>query len=337
MHVMNLLRKVRLAAALPAIACLAGAGLAIAPAAQAVSASPARFGAAGLRVTGKIDLGRLGSSLGYAPSEAPNGDVYYALGSVVYRVSGDHAPVAALKASQPVLAVAATSADLLVDTGLTVSAYALGDHRLLGTWTLPPSPEAVTSAGLYLVGSTVWAYTDWATDQSGLEFANVSRFGLSSPAVHLVSTIAYPGYMAADPAGLYYQGSSGNSSYVFRALPSGALHKRTALDIDVPLALAAGNVYLLGAHGGHNHIDAFDGSTLGSLFSYQVADTDTDIAGTGAGLLLLGAGTVSLLNPANGHADATLSVPGAVILVPGPSAVVVTVSHSRTYLLRLAR
>ena len=73
------------------------------------------------------------------------------------------------------------------------------------------------------------------------------------------------------------------------------------------------------------------------MFSTRVSDDDTDIAGTGIGLLLLGAGKVSLLNPANGHAVAALRVPGAVILVPGPCAAVVTVSGPTTYLLRLGQ
>jgi hypothetical protein len=336
MSVMNVLRK-----AWPAVALTAAAGLAITPPAQAASTAPARCAAAGLHVTGKVDLGRLGPSFSYVLTEAPNGDVYYALGSVVYVVRRDHAPVAVLRESAPVLAVAATSADLLVDVGRTVSAYALRDGRLLRTWTLPRSLSPVTSAGLFPVGGTVWAYTDWATDSSGFQYANVYRFGLSSPVVHVVSeNDAYPADMAADSAGLYYEGIAGTGSYVFHAQASGALTRRADLDIDAPLALADGNVYLLAIHenqGGHSYLDAFRGSTLGSLFSYRVADNDTDVAGTGLGLLLLGAGKVSLLNPGNGHAAATLSVPGAVILVPGPSAAVVTVSHSITYLLRLAR
>jgi hypothetical protein len=336
MSVMNVLRKARLAVVLPAMAGLAAAGLAIAPAAQAVS--PAH--AAALHVTGKVDLGRLGPDFSYVLTEAPDGDVYYALGPVVYVVRGDHAPVAVLRASAPVLAVAATSADLLVDAGRDVSAYALCGGRLLRTWTLPPSPAAVTSAGLFPVGSTVWAYTDWATDESGFQYASVYRIGLSSPAVHVVSANnVYPADMAADSAGLYYEGIAGAGSYLFHAQASGALTRHADVDIDAPLALAAGNVYLLAIHenqGGHGYVDAFRGSALGTLFSYRVADSDTDIAGTGAGLLLLGAGKVSLLDAANGHAVAALSVPGAVILVPGPSAAVVTVSHSTTYLLRLA-
>jgi hypothetical protein len=239
-----------------------------------------------------------------------------------------------------VLAVAANSSDLFVDVGHTVSAYALSNDRRLRTWTLP-SIGTVTSAGLYPVGTTVWAYTDWATDESGFEYANVDRFSLSSPTVHRVTANnAYPADMAADSAGLYYEGIAGTGSYLFQALLSGSPRRHADVNIDAPLALAAGNVYLLAIHenqGGNTYLDAFRGSTLGPVFSERVSNRDTDIAGTGIGLLLLGTGKVSLLDPGNGHAGSVLSVPGAVILVPGPSAAVVTVSHSTSYLLRLAR
>jgi hypothetical protein len=339
MSIMNVWRKGLTAAALPAVAALGAAGLAIAAPAQAASTAPAQ---AGLHVAGTVDLGRLGNSFSYVFSEDPHGNVYYARGPVVYEVKGDHSPVTALRASGPVLAVAATSSDLFVDVGHTVSAYARSDGRRLRTWTLPGS-ETFTSAGLYPVGTTVWAYTDWATDESGFEYANVDRFSLSSPAVHSVSANnAYPADMAADSAGLYYEGiaGAGISDYVFRAPPSGSPRRHADTDIDAPLALAAGNVYLLAIHenqNGHTYLDAFRGSTLGSVFSLRVSDSDTDVAGTGLGLLLLGGNKVSLLNPGNGHAVVTLSVPGEATLVPGPSAAVVTVSHSVTYLLRLAR
>jgi hypothetical protein len=182
MFAMNVLRKTRLAVALPAAALaaagLAVAGLASAPAAHAASpvpASPVPAGSApaGLHVTGTVDLGRLGPSFSYVLTEAPNGDVYYALGKVVYRVKGDHAPVAVLHTSAPVLAVAATSGDLLADVGSKVSAYSLRDGRLLRSWNLPGSIAPATSAGLFPVGNTVWADTDWATDESGFVYANV--------------------------------------------------------------------------------------------------------------------------------------------------------------------
>jgi hypothetical protein len=339
MSVMNVLRKSVPAATLPVVIGLAAAGLAIAPAAQATSTAPARAASAGLHVTGKVSLGRLGSSFSYMLSEAPNGNVYYARGSVVYLVKGDHAPVTALRASGPVLAVTASSTDLIVDVGRNVSAYALSNGHRLHTWTLPSS-EPVTSAGLYAVGTTVWAFTDWATDESGFQYASVDRFSLSSPAVHSVSANnVFPADMAAGPGGLYYEGVAGANDYIFRALPSGALRRHATADIDAPLALAAGNPYLLAIHenqNGNSYLDAFRGSTLATLFSGRVADNDTDIAGTGIGLLLLGGGKVSPIDPNNGHAGTPLSVPGAVSLVPGPSAAVVTVSDSTTYLLRLA-
>ncbi len=339
MSITNFLRKGLPAAAVPVVAALAVAGLAGAPASQAASRASAGAASAGLHVTGKVDLGRLGAGFSYVLSEAPDGNVYYWRNSVVYVVKGDHAPVTALRASGPVLAVAANSSDLLVDVGSKVSAYALSNGRRLRTWTLPSS-EKVTSAGLYVVGSLVWAFTDWATDESGFQYANVDRFSLSSPAVDRVSAnSAFPGDMAADSAGLYYEGIAGTGDYVFRALPSGSLRRRADVDIDAPLALAGGNVYLLAIHenqGGNTYLDAFRGSTLGTLFSKRVSNSDTDIAGTGIGLLLLGAGKVSLVGTGNGHAGPALSVPGAVTLVPGPSATVVTLSHSVTYLLRLA-
>jgi hypothetical protein len=339
MSIMNVWRKGLPSAVLPVVVGLAAAGLAIAVPAHAASTAPARAASSGLRVAGQVDLGRLGNSFGYVLSEAPDGNVYYSQGSVVYVVKGDHAPIMALRASGPVLAVAANSSDLLVDVGRQVAAYALSDGRLLRTWTLPSS-EPVTSAGLYAVGTTVWAFTDWATDESGFEYANVDRFTLSSPAIQRVSANnAYPADMAADSASLYYEGIVGTGNYVFQAPISGSPRRHADVDLDAPLALAAGNVYLLAVHenqGGHAYLDAFRGSTLGVLFSTRVPDSDTDVAGTGLGLLLLGAGKVSLLDPGNGHASAALSVPGAVVLVPGPSAAVVTLSHSVTYLVRLA-
>jgi hypothetical protein len=339
MSIMSVWRKRLATAVLPVVAGLAAAGLAVAAPAQAASAAPGPAASAGLHVAGKVDLGRLGSSFSYVLSEAPDGNVYYSRGSVVYVVKGDHAPATALRASGTVFAVAASSSDLLVEVGSKVSAYALANGRLLRTWTLPSSVR-VTSAGLYVVGSTVWAFTDWATDESGFEYANVDRFSLSSSTVHRVSANdAYPADMAADSAGLYYEGIHDAGDYVYQASPSGSLRRHGDVNIDAPLALAGGNVYLLAIHdnqGGNAYLDAFRGSTLGSLFSERVSNSDTDVAGTGIGLLLLGGQKVRLLNTGNGHASATVSVPGAVILVPGPSAAVVTVSHGTTYLLRLA-
>ena len=141
-------------------------------------------------------------------TEAPNGDVYYALGKVVYRVRGDHAPVAVLHASAPALAVAATPGDLLADVGSKVSAYSLRDGRLLRSWNLPGSVAPATSAGLFPVSNTVWAYTDWATDESGFEYAIrlPVRPVVADGARRQRKNDAYPADMAADPVWLVLRG-----------------------------------------------------------------------------------------------------------------------------------
>jgi hypothetical protein len=107
----------------------------------------------------------------------------------------------------------------------------------------------------------------------------------------------------------------GTGDYLFRALLSGSPRRHADVNIDAPLALAAGSVYLLAIHdnqGGNTYLDAFRGSTLGPVFSKRVSNSGTDIAGTGIGLLLLGAGKVSLLDTGNGHprnADAQTRAP----------------------------
>jgi hypothetical protein len=75
MSIMNVWRKGLTAAALPAVAALGAAGLAIAAPAQAASTAPAQ---AGLHVAGTVDLGRLGNSFSYVFSEDPHGNIYYA-------------------------------------------------------------------------------------------------------------------------------------------------------------------------------------------------------------------------------------------------------------------
>jgi hypothetical protein len=350
MSIVNVLRRCRPAAAVPVTASLAAtglvaaslaaAGLAVAPAAQAAGTAHAQAAAGGLHVTGKVDLGPGNNTFSIVASEAPNGTVYYAQGSIVYRVKGGDAPVNWLQASGTVLAVAANRSDLIVEVGSKVSAYALSSGHRLRTWKLP-SIAKITSASLYAVGRTVWANTDWATDESGFEFANVDRMNLSSAAVHRVAkNNAFPADMAANTNGAYYEGMKGSKDYVFRALHSGALRRHKDVNIDAPLALSSGNVYLLAIHerqGGHTYLDAFHGRSLSARFSRRVASNDSDIAGTGIGLLLLGGGKVRLLNASTGSATSTLAVPGAATLVPGRSAVVLAVQSSTIYLIRLGK
>jgi hypothetical protein len=338
----NVLRAARKPAAIAAIVGLAASGFS--------GVLPTAAQAAGtLHATGTVLLGRFGSSFNYDFAESPSGAVFYSSGAKVYVVKGTSAPAQVVQAAGNVLAVAANSSELFVDVGATVTAYRLPGGIAVGRWRLN-SQFPTTSAGLYAVGSTVWGWTDFATDESGFEYADVSRFTTSSSAVHLVSAnIAYPADVAANANGLYYQAirNDGTNGYVVHVTPSGSSRRVTDVNLDGPLALAGGRVELLVPHdpSGNTYLDSYNAASLAHVFSRRVSGDDLDIAGTGAGLLVLtapcqgsvcSAATVSQLSTATGAAISTLTVPDAVTLVTGSSAAVITARSGKFYLERLA-
>lgn len=317
---------------MPAVAGLTVAGL-------LAAGAPAQAAPAALHVTGTVSLGAVNNNFTYQFSEAPNGTVYYAKGSVVYAVRGTKHPAAVLHAGKTVLAVAATNKDFFVQIGRLVIEFQVSNTHRVRSWTLPKSPAALTSAGLYVVGGTLWSWTDWATDQSGFEFASVSRIKTSSAAVHVVSkNVANPADMAANSAGLYYEATVGTKEYLIKVSPTGHVTKRTDKNINAPLALAGGRVFLLAFHqpSGKQFLDAFRGSNLHGVFSKQKSTQVRDVAGTGAGLIMLQPGKISRLSTATGAVTGTLSLAHLVTLVPGPSAAVITFSGGVAHLLRLA-
>jgi hypothetical protein len=340
MSMRNVVRAARRPLAIAVIAGLALSGL--------WSGLPSALAASrGLHAAGSVYLGS--GSIGQS-AEAPNGAVYYSRGSKVYVVEGSSAPALVVQAGGTALALAANSSELFVDVGRTVTGYGLPGGAKLQHWTLS-SPFAVTSAGLFAVGGTVWAWTDWSTDASGLEYANVSRFTPSSATVHQVSAgSAYPMFFAADAAGLYYQAVRGNGSngYLEHVTPSGSSSRVTDANIDGPLALAGGRVELLVPHYGNQvsyYIDSYSATSLARVFSRRVSGADVDLAGTGAGLLMLTAScssrvcssaTVSQLSTTTGATISTVAVPYALDLLAGPSAAVITDKSGSYYLVRLA-
>ena len=338
MPVTRLARSALASAAIPAIAGLVISGVGAQPFAQAATAAPPLAArSAGLHTSGpQVHLGALGSSFNYDFSEAPSGSVYYSTGKTVYVVKGTKAPAVALHAGGTVLAVAANSTELFVAVGRTVTGYKLSTGAKLRHWYL--GGRKPTSAGLYAVGSTVWAWTDWATDESGFEYANVSRFRASSGTVHRVSSNnAYPADMAADSVGLYYQQAIG-SGVLTRVRPSGSVRRVSDINLDAPLALGGGRVDLLAFHrNSHLYLDSFSASSLVREFSHRVSARDFDIAGTGAGLLVLNlSGKISQLSASTGGTLSSVSVAHAATLVPGHSAAVITASVGSYFLVRLA-
>lgn len=323
------------------------AGLMLAPAAQAAAVSPARTTAPALHTSGKAVRLERATSLNII-AEAPNGTGYFAVGRTVFAVKGTSRPSFAVRLGGTVLAVAATDNDVFAQTGLKVFEYSVRHTHLVRQWKLSSPVTPLTSAGLLVVGRTVWSWTDWATDESGLEYATVSDFSTSSAKVRQVSKAdVYPGDVAADSAGLYYEVVTPSQNvYLALSSPSGATKRRTIGVIGAPVALSSGRVDLLGVHGnGHLYVDSFRASTLAPLGSKRVSDTANNIAGTTAGLLILECGgtdicskaSVGVLNPATGSVSASVSVPHAYRLLAGPAPAVLTDIGGNAYLVRLAR
>jgi hypothetical protein len=327
------------ARALLAATALALAGVtATAVAAQAGTAAAATPALHGTRIA----LGATSSLYGNAFTEAPNGTVFFSRGSVVYAVEGSHAPGIALHAGATVLALAASDADLFVETGLRVTEYSRANGRPVTHWTLSSPVARVTSAGLYVVGSTVWAWTDWATDGSGFQYAQVDRIHLASSAVHVVDRSAFPGDMSADGAGLYFETVHGVTDDLARANPTTSAVQYRKAPVDAPLALAGGRVDLLAFGADTVDVLSYNASTLALVSSKRVPETDDSIVGTGLGLLVLNhasSGTVGVLNVGTGGTTRALAAPGAYQLLNGPAVIEATGVHgsrANLFLLRIS-
>jgi hypothetical protein len=336
------------ARALLAATALALAGLAATTAgAQAGTAATTAATAAGttagpaLHGT-RIALGATSGLYGNAFTEAPNGAKFFSRGAVVYVVEGSRAPVIALHAGGAVLALGANNDGVFVLTGLRVTEYSRATGRQLRHWTLTSLATPITSAGLDVVGSTVWAWTDWATDGSGFEYAQVDRMTTASPAVHVVDKDAFPGDISADAAGLYFETVHGVTDDLAHASPTTSAVQYRKAPVDAPLALAAGRVDLLEFGSSAADVLSYNAGTLALVSSKRVPQKDDSIAGTGLGLLVLArpcsgfpcsSATVGRLNTATGGTSGALSVPGAYQLLNGPAVIEATnVRGSRAYL-----
>jgi hypothetical protein len=335
----------RVRAALAAVA-LAAAGLAAAvPGAQAADrpAVPALHGRT-------VALGTTNDVFGTAFTQAPDGAVFFSRGAVVDVVVGSKAPKVAVRAGHTVFALAANSADLFVETGLRVTEYKRANGAQVRHWTLTSPVAAITSAGLYLVGGTLWVWTDWATDGSGLEYAQLSRIHPASAAVHVVDKNAFPADMSADSAGLYYETVRGTTGYLAHANPTTSAVQLRKGPVDAPLTLAGGRLDVLTSGSNSQVLISYNTSTLKQLSSKKVPYQDTAIEGTGLGLLVLVEGcngfpcstaTVARLNVATGGRSGALRTPGAYQFLNGPLAAVVEVSnvhgtHATLTLVRLS-
>jgi hypothetical protein len=344
-------RVVRAGLVSAVVAALTGLVAAGAASAQAATHHPSGAVKAALHTAGSPVRLALAAGL-YTDvfTEAPNGAVYFAANGTVAVVNGTSAPKSVLSAKH-VLALAANTTDFFVQTGLTVTEYTRARAAKVRAWTLTSPVAAITSAGLYAVGSTVWSWTDWATDSTGFEYATVSEINATSAATPKVisRSNAYPGDMAADSTGAYFEVVKSNQAngYVIRAVPGSRAHRVADVNLDAPLTLSGGRVDLLALHSSNAHIyiDSYQEKTLTGARSKRAPATARAIAGTSAGLLVVqepcptdicAKATVGVLNPLTGTVSHPVTVPGAVPLLLGSGPAVIKESGRWLYLVRLA-
>jgi hypothetical protein len=207
-----------------------------------------------------------------------------------YVVEGNSLPGIAEHAAGPVLALAADATDLYVETGLTVTDYNRATGNEVTSWTLPGSGTP-TTAGLFAEPGVIWAWNDFATDQSGFEPANVYRIVGST--IYTEKVGAAPGDMDADSNGLYYIGlrDPDGSGQLQSITPSGTVDTSSSalVSFGSPMTLDDGTVVLQNEVGNHSYAwETFDPSTLKLLTSTQTGIVNPDpIADTGSGLLLM--------------------------------------------------
>lgn len=328
------------------IAGLLAAGLGIALPARAASEAAVVRIAPSLHKTAAIALGSTSNIFKNIFTQAPDGAVFYSRGSVVYVQKGSAAPQVALHAGKAVMALAASSSKLFVQTGLTVAEYNRSGGAKIRHWTLTSPVTPITIAGLLVVGQTLWSWTDWGTDSSGFEFARLSRIVATAVAVHVVDKRAYPVNVAANSSGAYFEDARGSKSlgYLVHVTPSGGVHARRG-PVGALLALAGGRLDQMSFHAnGHQFVDAYSTTTLRRLSSAQISDNDRMFAGTGLGLIVLNEpcphlvcakATVGKL-ATNGARSGTLTVPNAFSVLTGRDGAVVTVSHGHMSLVRIA-
>ena len=301
---------------------------------------------ASLTVTARVDLGPSSAiAIDQMPgAEAPDGTFYYAIGSVVRVVRGTSAPIRILTAAGPVLALAATTSDLYVQTGLTIDDYRVPAGEMRHSWTLPGQLLTPRTAGLFVAAGALWSWSDGATDQSGFEYATVDMISTATGAIRVVDQHAYPADMAADRSGLYYETEIGLHGYLAHVTPTGTrTFSHATSDVDSPLAIVSGSVVLFTERGnGTPYLDRYSATALGLLGSYRLTTPILTGVDTSEGLFAVACNesdcaSRSVVRIASGGAAvmARITLVGLATLVEGASPAALTSAHGHGYLVRL--
>lgn len=312
----------------------------------AASAPP---GSGTLVVTGKVELGAFNSLAleTLVDAEAPDGTFYFATGATVQVVHADAPPALMLHATGKVQALAATTSDLYVQSGLTVTDYSLSAGKPRRSWTLPRqrfAPDGPpTSAGLLAAGGVVWSWTDFSTDQSGFEFADIDELETAAAAPRPIDANAYPADLAADSSGLYYEDTVGSAGYLVHVTPAGTkTRSKPTADMDAPMLLSDGSVFLAAIRepSGTPYLDRFSETTLALLGSVRL-HANLFAVSTSAGVLTscdetgCAADTVVRIDPSTAASTGSVVVPGLAALVSGSQPATLATLAGHGYLVRL--
>jgi hypothetical protein len=306
-----------------------------------------------LAVAADINLGASYSSPGDVVStEAPDGAVFYVSGAVIYVVDGNNPAAVALHPKATVLAMTADSATLYVVTPTALVAYSRASGARTGRWPLTASPAPVTSAGAVSSDGTVWVWTCFATDESGLENATLYVIPAGAAKASVVSEVMSLGTLAADGPDAFFVNATddGRSSAMFEwepsaASPPGVSRQGAASQLLGTPAVADGRMLLLS---GTKLAEFAPAAGRGPAAGRAVTVPDLEaIATTAAGLLGLGCqsqtacSVVERIDPASGAVQSRLDVPGAGVPDPGhgllgPDPALLTVESGQLHLVRLS-
>jgi hypothetical protein len=330
-----------------ALAVSSVAGASTSPTSQHQPGAVHRRPAGQLSVTAKIDLGAFSAvALDEAAfAQAPNDIVYFSSGSVVKAVKGNAAPVVVEHAAGKVLALAATNSHLYLEVGSTITEYTLPGMAVHKTWSWPNPGAKPTTAGLFPEPAALWVWTDWATDQSGFEYAEAIE--IPGTSFKFLDAKAFPGDMAANSTGLYYETVVGSKDYLAHLANNGIRNlSAPTKDSDAPLALSGGDLAVFAINGsGEPYVDEFSTSTLSELHSSHLKVMTTAVVGTTGGVLAIEfpchgyvcpSSRVVRVNPATGAETGGVVIPDAEHLLFGTHPSAVADTSGKAYLVRLS-
>lgn len=321
------------------------AGGSVSPAASSSPAAPA-----GLKVSADISLGAAPAKGQPVFAEAPDGTVFYAAGPVVMVVEGDNAPAVAEHTGATVLGLGASASTLYVVTAKDLIAYGRTSGNQTGRWALTGSPGTPTTAGVAAGDDgTVWAWTDWATDQSGYEYATVYVVRAGTHTATRLSQTAEPGSLVTDGINAYFLQSSQDSQEASLVEWQDATGQDATGDPAANQSLATfsqGRVVLYQAGSGlHEYAPAASPGSGPRLSGFtRTAVTDpVGFAATSSGLLFLTCTTahcatltqVSQTTGAEGQSVAIAGSDHAAWTMLGPAPAVVTSASGQLRLIRL--